>query len=106
MLGCMMDLLVIDSVGHELPAVVLAAGPIGGYRHARADQPPGRFGSGQQSSPSDAPPLVGGALLVAGSTTSALSGMPSPNCDRRSPARGHPAVPGGDGRSPRRERGP
>jgi hypothetical protein len=30
MLGCMMDLLVIDSVGHELPAVVLATGPIGG----------------------------------------------------------------------------
>jgi hypothetical protein len=33
--GSMMDLLVIDSVGHGLPAAVLASVAIGGYRHAR-----------------------------------------------------------------------
>jgi serine phosphatase RsbU (regulator of sigma subunit) len=35
--GSMADLLVIDSVGHGLPAAVLAGVAIGAYRHARRD---------------------------------------------------------------------
>jgi serine phosphatase RsbU (regulator of sigma subunit) len=36
--GSMMDLLVIDSVGHGLPAAVLASVAISAYRHARRNQ--------------------------------------------------------------------
>jgi serine phosphatase RsbU (regulator of sigma subunit) len=36
--GSMMDLLVIDSVGHGLPAAVLASVAISGYRHARRNR--------------------------------------------------------------------
>jgi serine phosphatase RsbU (regulator of sigma subunit) len=36
--GSMMDLLVIDSVGHGLPAAVLASVAIGAYRHARRNR--------------------------------------------------------------------
>jgi serine phosphatase RsbU (regulator of sigma subunit) len=36
--GSMMDLLVIDSVGHGLPAAVLASVAVGAYRHARRNR--------------------------------------------------------------------